>query len=205
MPGLVLRDEHESERFIPDVLPWVHEAGNPYYDWMFGGTEPARPVIARWMSRPSSEIAVRRVLLWFEDERPVGGFIGMDGRTLASCRKADLMATVRMFSGEDRAACVRRLSSARAVFAPVGPDDFYLSKLGVLGEYRRRQHGRRLLQGFLSTGEHEGYSRFRLDVAADNKAAISLYESAGFDVVAEASGAPDEIAYVAMRLDTASP
>src|SRR5688500_16459560 len=54
---LVLRDlaaEPAPERFISSVLPWVLEAGDPYFGWLLGERELATR-IERWMHRPSSE------------------------------------------------------------------------------------------------------------------------------------------------------
>lgn len=55
-----------------------------------------------------------------------------------------------------------------------------LLTLAVAPEARRRGLGRKLLARFLYQAQLRGAERAFLEVAADNPAAISLYESAGF-------------------------
>lgn len=54
--------------------------------------------------------------------------------------------------------------------------------LGVLEAYRGQGVGRRLLDYTLQMAEAAGVERVFLEVRVDNKAAINLYESAGFAV-----------------------
>ncbi len=42
-----LDEDPDPTRLIPVARPWVHEAGNPYFDWFFGG-----PDLARARARP---------------------------------------------------------------------------------------------------------------------------------------------------------
>ena len=45
---LHLSDGSEAEQHIGDVLPWLHDAGNPFYDWFYGGAEATRGVLGEW-------------------------------------------------------------------------------------------------------------------------------------------------------------
>jgi hypothetical protein len=67
------------------VLPWVREAGEPYYSWFFGRIVPAdrlESILADWMRRRSSEVSVERAVLLLIGDRAVGGFIGLGGADL---------------------------------------------------------------------------------------------------------------------------
>lgn len=52
--------------------------------------------------------------------------------------------------------------------------------MGVLGAYRGRGIGRRLMSATLAQAGANGIARIELEVRADNAAAIGLYESMGF-------------------------
>ncbi len=194
----ILDGVSDRERFIPEVLPWIHEAGKPYFDWLFGGSETALKNIESWMRRPSSEISILRVTLLFAEERPVGGFIGLGGADLAQCRKADALAILREAQSQGRPDLLVRLGAVRGLFPLVGPDEFYLSKIGVAADLRGTGLGRRLVMEYLAAGRAAGFRRFRLDVWAEHRAALLLYESLGFRVLLESSSPEAGIKYLSM-------
>lgn len=53
--------------------------------------------------------------------------------------------------------------------------------MGVLGGYRGRGIGRRLLRACVGLAKDGGMTRVELEVRADNLAAIALYQSVGFE------------------------
>src|SRR5688572_28555310 len=79
----------EAELLIADVLPWVREAGNPYFDWLLGNAHATRAALQAMMRDESSQIAIRRACVLLEGEKPIGGFIALAGRELPACRRAD--------------------------------------------------------------------------------------------------------------------
>lgn len=168
-----------DERDIPAALPWVHAAGLPYFDWLVGGRSAALRILDQWMRRPSSELFIGRVVL-LDGHHPVGGFIGMPGSHLLACRLQDALAVASATPPERRAALALKLRCGRELFAQVDPEDFHLSRMGVVTEARRRGYGRAILREFIDAGASRGFRRFTLDVSADNSAAITLYRSAGF-------------------------
>jgi len=192
----------ELDEAVAEALSWVHEAGNPYFDRLFGGRDEARAVLARWMRRPTSEIFIGRARLLGEGERPIGGFIALGGRELAASRKADAIAAVAEARNAGRPSFLSRLQEAGRVFLPVEGDDFYLSKMGVQPMFRRLGHGRGLLEEYLAFGSGRGFRRFRLDVWKGNRIAFELYRSAGFRELSEgAAENPSNLQYAAMVLD----
>lgn len=59
-------------------------------------------------------------------------------------------------------------------------DGIYIRGVGILPEHRRRGLGRQLLAAVLTLLRAEGQTRFALDVATENPAALSIYKSCGF-------------------------
>lgn len=76
-----LADDPHREDYLPAVLSWVHEAGNPYFDWFFGGAQRARRVLRTLIGSDSSEIAIRRVSVLLEEDTAIGGFMPSRGRS----------------------------------------------------------------------------------------------------------------------------
>lgn len=193
-----LATEPAAERFIPAVLPWVVDAGNPYFDWFFGKGEAPRR-IERWMHRASSEVAIGRVMVAELDGGAIGGYIAVAGRELPTCRIADGVATLAE-AGENSSAVRARMEMARDLFPAVAAEDLYLSKLGLLRQHRRKGFARGLIERFLYHGRAQGFDSFRLDVFAGHHRAIALYRLAGFQVVSEAVIPGTSMGYLAMGL-----
>lgn len=177
----------------------IHEAGNPYFDWFFDGPARARATLESMLQRASSEVAASRVIVLQEGERLAGMFVALEGAELAICRKADTHALLREArSPESRSTLVAKIEKSGDLFAPVGADEFYLSKIGIAPDKRRKGYGRALFDEYISVGRAAGFTRFRLDVSADNEAAIALYRSAGFRV--ESDRRVGRLRYFAMAL-----
>ena len=192
-------DQH-IDRWIPKAVRWVHEAGNPYYDWFFGGSARAESALAAWMRRPSSEVFVGRIGFLMPDGRAAGGFIALSGGELADCRRADALAAMQTVGPEERGSLLGRMRSARDLFTSVAADEFYLSKMGVVASYRGVGYGARLVTAYLEAGAALGFQRFRLDVWAGNRPAISLYQAAGFRILRESS-VEGRMTYLGMGLE----
>ena len=92
------------------------------------------------------------------------------------------------------------MTESRDLFASIGYDEFYLSKVGVRREMRARGHGRTLVERFLAAGVDRGLHRFALDVSESNIGAVQLYESMGFHVSARSNMPAARITYLAMRM-----
>jgi ribosomal protein S18 acetylase RimI-like enzyme len=189
-----------SADLVSTVWALIHEAGNPYYDWLYGSPETAHAALGDQIQLPSSEVWLGRVLLLLTNGRVAGLFVALGGDELARCRTADALAALRAVgrSGAARSALVARIEESRALFDPPGPDEFYLSKIGVVRDRRATGLGRALLHHYLATGYAAGFRRFRVDVSPDNLRAVELYRSVGFDTlnVREAGG----IRYMSMAL-----
>jgi ribosomal protein S18 acetylase RimI-like enzyme len=185
---------------VPDLLPWVHAAGNPYYDWLFETPARARDVLSAWMARASSEIAVSGVTALYIADTPAGGYIAWPAEEVTERRWSDAQALFKAFSGPERQALRRRLSAAASLFLPPEPGSYYLSKVGVLAPHRGRRHGRRLMEHYVDQGARLGHHSFSLDVSADNAAAVRLYKGLGFVESASRTSADDRLTYLRLCL-----
>jgi ribosomal protein S18 acetylase RimI-like enzyme len=179
-----LREHADAQRYIAAVLPWIYDATWPKLDGVLGSADAVRSMLGGWMARESSEVSIKRATLLQEHGQPSGGFIALPGTDVASCRTADTLAVIGAVPSERRRELTRRFRTTAELYAPVAPDQFYLSRLGVRVERRGAGLGRKLALEFLECGRRAGFERFRLDVSSHNQAAISLYCAIGFEIAA---------------------
>jgi ribosomal protein S18 acetylase RimI-like enzyme len=198
---LPLGDEPSAARFLPATVPLVHEAAQTYFDWLFGGPNDALAHLDRWLRRPSSEVALERVILLLERDLVQGAYVALSGADLAACRKADGRALLTNTPRDGRPALLRRLGAVRSLFAPVAADEWYLSKLAIAPAARGRGLGGRLVEAYLDQGAAAGFTRYRLDVEADNAGAVKLYAAHGFRVMHEASSDSAKMRYLGMTME----
>jgi ribosomal-protein-alanine N-acetyltransferase len=62
-------------------------------------------------------------------------------------------------------------------------DEIHITKITVLSKYRRRGHGREILQHLCAAGLGMGAQSVRLEVRESNEAAQALYNALGFQNV----------------------
>jgi ribosomal protein S18 acetylase RimI-like enzyme len=77
--------------------------------------------------------------------------------------------------------------------------------MGVVPGHRGAGHGATIVRQYLDVGATMGYRQFRLDVWAGNRAAVHLYEAAGFRVLRESSVDQGRMTYLDMALEHDSP
>ena len=196
-----LTDEAPPEKSAPQVLPWVHAAGNPYFDWFFGRPETTRNVLSRWLVRSSSEVSLTRATLLLRNGIPIGGLIALSGIELVAARRADTIAIVQDVPAHARPGVLDRLRSSAGMFPAPHAEDYYLSKMGLLPEWQGRGIGRRLVKEFLQQARSKGFRRLYLDVAVDNTQAVRLYNRTGFVVQRVAAPANGPPRYMSMTGD----
>ena len=187
----------DDEALNETLAAWALAAGGAFELWRFGGRDEARAMLGAWVGRASSEVAARRWVVAEEDGVPVGGFAALPASELDAARRADLLALTRL-AGRD-ASLIARISAARGLFAPVDPSDLYLSRIAVAARSRGRGVAKFMLDDVVDRAGDRGCSAVRLDVSADNGAAVTLYRSHGFVPVAENGLADPPMRYIAMR------
>ncbi|MFC1782207.1 GNAT family N-acetyltransferase [Planctomycetota bacterium] len=194
-------DDPESKHYTSEILTGIHEAGNPYYDWFFGGHDSAQKILGKWMARTTSEVSITRVKVLFDGDRPVGGLLCLSGAELLTCRKADMLALMKEMKPGGTFNLEERFAAARTLFPRVEPDVLYLSKIWTNSNLRGEGRGREILREFLEMGRTTGFRLFQLDVSADNRRAIRLYQSYGFQIIKKSSLAQANLEYLSMKLE----
>jgi ribosomal protein S18 acetylase RimI-like enzyme len=200
----VLAGDPAPDERAREVEPWLHEAANPYLDWMLGSPELATAAIRKWMTKERSEISLSRLVGLYEDGGVVGGYVGLTGAELAAATRADTQALLAVVPREERAGVLRRAAALADLRRPVEEDEWFLSKLGVLESHRRGGRGRAVLDHFLDSGRERGLSRFRLDAWKPDSHVVGMYERAGFRTVAEHESRELGGALLAMTLEDGS-
>jgi ribosomal protein S18 acetylase RimI-like enzyme len=190
--------EADRDAVWQDFLDWLIPASSPYPEALFGGVEPAREMLDQWARRVDSEYAFDAADLLMVGDRSSGGLICFDGRELARRRRADMM---QLLTNPKLRHLRSRLPDLQGLLAPVAPDDFYLSRVGLIPEARGKGLGHRLLQHFTDCARQGGYRRLRLDVHAGNNAARRLYESAGYRVIYAGHAPKAGLTYFSMIRD----
>jgi ribosomal protein S18 acetylase RimI-like enzyme len=190
-------EECEASAVAPLLARWAYEAGAPYEEWRFGGEAPARAILKEWVFRPSSEVAARRWIIAFREEEPVGGYAAMLGTELATARRSDLLALAG--SAGDKAALRDRLAAVSDLFLPVEANELYLGRIAVEKAVRGLGIGTQLMSAVIGDAVRIGATAVRLDVSADNRPAIALNRSAGFETVSEQASERAGLSYLAMR------
>ena len=186
-----------------DVLrPWIQAASQPFADWYFGDPDVTPEILTEWMARPTSEVYLGRSLLLHEGDRPAGCLLSMGGADLARCRAADFAAFCQdIGSGPEAEAIIEQvLVTSRTLFAPVPDDELYISRVAIDPERRGQGLGKALVQQAIALRSAEGFRKFRLDVSADNTAAIRAYEAVGLRIAGRVSDPGSGLEYCSMTL-----
>ena len=196
-----LGDDPDPGRRAREIAPWVHEAATPYLDWMLGSAGLARTAVERWIGQDRSELSLTRAVGLYEQDAVVGGYVGISGADLAGVAKADTLSLLAVVPRADRPGVLDRATALSALRRPVEPDQWFLSKLGVLESHRRGGRGRAVLEHFLDAGRVRGLRQFRVDAWEPDAHVVAMYEAAGFATVARAESAELGGALLAMTLE----
>lgn len=185
-----------SEEQAMQALKWILEASRPYVDVLFGSVDVAADAVRDRLLVPRSEYSIHKATLLLADGVVSGGFIALPGPELARCRHLDLLEFDRRLEGDGATQYRAALERLKDLFAPVGDDAYYLSKIGVAATARGQGLGRQLLGHYFERARALGLRIARLDVSADNQAAIALYRASGFREIARGSSPPDGLEYL---------
>jgi ribosomal protein S18 acetylase RimI-like enzyme len=194
----------QKTAFIDQGGPsWLHDASNPYWDWLWGSETEALAQLRAWLDRPGSEIFVNRIRCISDSHDILGGYIALGGQELQQCRKADFLSLVNHARRSRSEALMLKMDKAKNLFSAVTEDEFYLSRIGVERGARGRGIGKQLMKAYIDSGTAKGFRQFRLDVDASNLAAIQLYRAFGFNVgkVAKVPGVPFQYCSMTVTID----
>lgn len=116
--------------------------------------------------------------------RPAGLVVAVPGRLAGALRLGTAVVLARGAGVRHAADLARRGRVLERLLPPIARDHLYISALAVVPEHRRKGIARALL-GRVVEGARRLGLRPALDVAADNAAAVALYETMGFKVSEE--------------------
>lgn len=185
------------DKKIHDIVPWIREAGRPYFD-IFLRSNDVDAIIARWLNRRSSELALRRTRLLIADDRIAGGYVSLAGGDLAGCRQADLLDLAREMGEHSYKELRSRVDDLSDLFAPVEDHDFYLSKLGVLPRMEGHDLSQHLLEDCLRRARQGGFGRVRTDVPEHRQETREFYATYGFRPIYRGKTSKSDLRYLSM-------
>jgi GNAT superfamily N-acetyltransferase len=185
---------------LPDIVPWIHEAGRPYFDIFLEGADP-HFTLSRWVQRRSSEISLHRTRLLIHDDRIAGGYISLAGHDLPGARQADLLDLAREMTDRTYSELRERMEDLRDLFAPVEDNDFFVSKIGVLPSQLGRGLSQHLLDDCLRRARQGSFRRVRVDVPEHHQRARELFRAYGFEAVYRGKSSLSNLRYLAMVCD----
>lgn len=200
-----LRDEpgQPTSEIVDELAPWIVAASRPFADWYFGEPDVAAEIVREWIARPTSELFVGRAIVVDDGGETAGCIIAVPGGQLATYRAADFAAFYQEISGEPEADNViaEVIAASRELFVPVADDDLYISRVGVAPGKQGQGIGRALVLHVIERCRDLGLQGCRLDVSADNPAAIRAYGAAGLTVTSTRHSEIADLRYCAMRMD----
>ena len=186
-----------TEEKFDDIIPWVHQAGRPYYDVFLEGVD-AEQMLARWLQRRSSELSLRRARLLIADDHIAGGYIAVAGGELPGCRQADLLDLAREMGKLTYRQMRARMDDLGDLFAPVEEHDFYLSKLGVMPRMQGRGLNKYLMDDCLHRARQGGFGRVRTDVDENDEETRAFFETYGFRPIYRGKAKSGQLRYLSM-------
>jgi ribosomal protein S18 acetylase RimI-like enzyme len=193
-------------QLIPALAPWVYSASRPFADWYFGDPDVAAEILHEWMSRPTAEVFVGRAIVMMGPEtesETAGCLIALSGADLAKARAADFAAFCHELGAgpESEEVVAQVVPASRELFPPVADDELYISRVAVDPSRRGQGLGRKLVAHTMETFRAQGFRKFRLDVSADNRAAVRAYQAAGLRVVSTNHSPTSGLTYCAMVIE----
>lgn len=188
------------EAKFDDIIPWVQEAGRPFFDIFLDGADQ-RATLRRWLQRRSSEVSLHRTRFLIADDRIAGGYISLSGLELPGCRQADLLDLARSMGSESYTELRDRMEDLRDLFAPVEENDFYLSKLGLLHQYESPSLRQVLLDDCVRRARQGGFRRVRVDVPERERSIRDFFGGQGFDAVYRGKAPSSNLKYLSMVFD----
>lgn len=186
----------EDPAAMARIVDGIHQAGNPYFDHVLGDAARARALIAAWVGRATSELALARVRVLTVDGVAAGGYLPLTGRELRACRSVDALKLFGAETGPARAALLERLQGTKGLFSSPTDDEWYVSKVWLDPDRR----GGGLADALIRRAyfEEPGSASVLADVAQDNARALAAYARNGVEVVARRSS-PGGLAYAEIR------
>lgn len=182
------------------LLDGVVEASNPYAKYILGSDEESRNIYKNLIKIENSEFSWIRARIGLSGKDVLGFYMAMPGEEVKSCRAIDVIRMAKYVTGFWRKDFMRRLQACKSLFNDIEHNDYYLSSIWVVPEYRNSDVGKLLMLDYLEGGKKAGFKKYRLDVASNNRSAVNLYYSMGFKEIASNRLESGDLEYIGMQL-----
>lgn len=190
-PGI----EYRMERLVP----WVLHSDRQYYRVLFAHHDTPKKLAER-IACPDSEVSLLNMRLLIADDEIAGGYIGFSGRQLLRRREADVVDLYRDTEPHQRAELRRRLKDLLHLLAPVGPNDFYVSKMQLYPGMNGPALSQPLMEECIQRARRSGFERIRIDVDCDGEIIADLCREHGFEIIRRGEAPIAGIQYLNMAL-----
>jgi len=162
------------------VLDLQRQASEAYSTFVFDTAADADEFWRLLFDRGVAEFSPPYGRLAMDEGRVVGLIARLDQRELRNTRLRSAHELHRAGFFRTRPGVERRIQLASRALIPLQAGDFYLSRLAVAADARRRGVGSRLAAEFEAEAASRGCTRLALEVSADNQQAVRFYETRGF-------------------------
>ncbi|NKB98255.1 MAG: GNAT family N-acetyltransferase [Pseudomonadales bacterium] len=167
-----IRDAHVTD--IPHLAYVSMQASGGIYEAIYEGAIPDREthlIIEHIFSRLDATSSFRNCRILESDGKVIGG---LHGHAVAASANDPGDALIR----RDRLYLVAPFAELHAP-----SDSYYISSVALYPENRGGGHGRRLMQDAENIARSMDLAKMSLHVFAENRGAVSLYESLGYEEI----------------------
>lgn len=190
--------------FLSDIATLTYDTAAAYFDTLFGSRSAAFEQLNSWCSRPSSEYYFGRGHIVVAGGVCAGMAVHIPGVDVPAARQADTLALLNFFQ-KRRMRPVRVNGNSPGVRELPPPTSHYIRAIAVDVRFRGHGYGLALLETCQRCAIEQGAQELRLDVRADNPAAIHLYERFGLATVGQWLGSTGESLLTMAKPLTAKP
>lgn len=191
------------EQRMNRLVPWILHADQRYYSVVFAHHDTPEQLADR-ITDPDSEIALQNMRLMIADDRIEGGFVAFAGRQLLRRREADVVDLYRKTEPQLRGQLRRRFRDLMPLFAPVAPNDFYLSKFQLYPGMNGPALNQPLVDECIRRARAEGFDRIRVDVDSDDELVVDMCRRNEFAILDRGHAPIAGIEYLNMALPLVS-
>lgn len=160
----------------------IYAAAPEFYGLIPLERADAVALLSKQLGVPGTELADLHVMSDRGEDLAV--FAAITSRAREAAKQADVLGIVRGLAREQRPVFMTALGAYAPLVEPLDVESLYLPRIAVAARARGQGLGRAGLRAFLQI---EPSLPASLHVAADNRLAIALYESAGFAFVSDQS------------------
>jgi ribosomal protein S18 acetylase RimI-like enzyme len=172
--GPATRDEADGAAAL------IYRTGPKVFDYLFGGKEAARDVVAHHWIAPEGLYSFAIATLARQGSTVLGLVQGFAASEMAAQNAATIERARESLDADEFAALEMRAGVLSGLFAEAPPDAFYIEHLAVSPGARHNGCGRALMHHCFQVARAQGLSTVQLDVLADSPA-VAFYRLLGME------------------------